>query len=121
MRNDAYKQIADGLRIMASGYDILAKNEICREKLEEKDSIKAQKIKSEEFKEIVFDENTLNKTNNKEKSVALADVRTAMAEKSKLGYVNEMKNILKDFGLNKLSEAKETNYKAILEAVNKIN
>lgn len=52
-----------------------------------------------------------------EKKISLEDVRGILAEKSRQGHTAAIKEILKSFGANKLSEVKSEDYPAVLEAV----
>lgn len=49
--------------------------------------------------------------------VGLEDVRSVLAEKSRLGHTNAIKEILKSLGADKLSEVKQSDYGILLEKV----
>lgn len=51
------------------------------------------------------------------KKIALEDVRGVLADKSRQGHTAAIKEILKSFGANKLSEVKEEDYQSVLDAV----
>lgn len=50
-----------------------------------------------------------------QKAVTLEEVRTVLAEKSRLGFTKEIKKLLLDFGVSKLSEIKESDYATLLQ------
>lgn len=51
------------------------------------------------------------------KAVSLEEVRGVLAEKSRQGHTATIKEILKSFGANKLSDVKAEDYPTVLEAV----
>ena len=65
------------------------------------------------------------KTDNKEKvpleppkeSIKKEQVRAVLAQKSRDGFTKEVKEILKKYGANKLSEVNESDYQAVLQDV----
>lgn len=57
----------------------------------------------------------------KEKKLALEDVRKILAEKSRLGFTSEIRELLNKYGANKLSEIDEDKYKDLISDANKLN
>lgn len=49
--------------------------------------------------------------------IKLEDVRAVLAEKSRIGFTKEIKQIILDLGATKLSEVKPQDYPTILEKV----
>lgn len=47
--------------------------------------------------------------------VTLEDVRAVLAEKSRLGFTKEIKQIITDLGASKLSDVKESDYVSLLK------
>lgn len=47
--------------------------------------------------------------------VSLEDVRAVLAEKSRLGFTKDIKQIITDLGASKLSEVKESDYVTLLK------
>lgn len=57
----------------------------------------------------------------KEEKLALEDVRKILAEKSRLGFTSEIRELLNKYGANKLSEIDEDKYKDLISDANKLN
>lgn len=50
-----------------------------------------------------------------EQSVTLEDVRAVLADKSRLGFTKEIKQIISEFGVTKLSDVQLSDYPALLQ------
>lgn len=49
------------------------------------------------------------------KTITLEDVRAVLAEKSRLGFTKEIKQIITDLGAIKLSDVNEKDYRVLIE------
>lgn len=49
------------------------------------------------------------------KTITLEDVRAVLAEKSRLGFTKEIKQIIIDLGATKLSDVNEKDYRVLIE------
>lgn len=56
-----------------------------------------------------------NKPETKKPEIKKEQVRAVLAEKSRAGFTQEIKKLLKKYGANKLSEVDPTNYEALLQ------
>lgn len=56
-----------------------------------------------------------NKPDTKKPEIKKEQVRAVLAEKSRAGFTQEIKELLKKYGANKLSEVDPTNYEALLQ------
>lgn len=57
----------------------------------------------------------------KEEKLALEDVRKILAEKSRLGFTSQIRELLNKYGANKLSEIDEDKYKDLISDASKLN
>lgn len=77
-----------------------------------------EKNKSEDGKEsknqILMDEQLV------EKELSIEEVRRMLAEKSRTGFKEDIKNLLKKYGANKLSEIDTANYQALVDDAEKL-
>lgn len=53
--------------------------------------------------------------------LTLEEVRTVLAEKSRNGFTKEIKELLKKYGVSKLSEVDPKNYEALLKDTEELN
>lgn len=54
-------------------------------------------------------------------ALTLEEVRTVLAEKSRNGFTKEIKELLKKYGVSKLSEVDPKNYEALLKDTEELN
>lgn len=81
----AYLQIADGLKLMAAGYEALAVNE---KEIPATDKADKPDVETKQSKEPV---------------VTVEDVRAVLAEKTRDGKTQQVKELLNQMGADKLS------------------
>lgn len=55
------------------------------------------------------------KTSTPEKKISITEVRAVMAEKSRAGKTQEIKQLLKEFGADKLSSVPEEQYEELMK------
>lgn len=55
-----------------------------------------------------------------EKKISIEEVRKILADKSRLGHTNEIRELLSKYGAKKLSEIDPSNYKSLLKDVGEI-
>ena len=55
------------------------------------------------------------KSNTPEKKISITEVRGVMAEKSRAGKTQEIKQLLKEFGADKLSSVPEERYEELMK------
>lgn len=99
------KQVVDDLKNLSSSLEDLVQamegESITTEvKIENNVSTKAEELESDDKKQI-----------------KLEDVRAILAEKTRLGFTKEIKQIILDLDATKLSEVKPQDYPTILEKV----
>ncbi len=102
LKTDLLEQIAKDLKSLASSIDKLILIELDENKNEKSSNSKAKKSES------VKKEAT-------EKEISLEDVRAVLADKSRLGFTSKIKEILKGFGANKLSDVSTSDYPELLK------
>lgn len=94
--NKGLLQIAEGFAMVAEGY---------------------RKMASEGL-EIPKDDQTEEKpekSSTSEKKISITEVRGVMAEKSRAGKTQEIKQLLKEFGADKLSSVSEERYEELMK------
>ncbi len=60
------------------------------------------------------EEQPAEKESPAEKALVLEDVRAVLAEKSRLGYTEQVRGLLKKYGADRLSAIKQEDYRALL-------
>lgn len=65
--------------------------------------------------EIPKDVQTEEKSSTPEKKISITEVRAVMAEKSRAGKTQEIKQLLKEFGADKLSSVPEERYEELMK------
>lgn len=94
--NKGLLQIAEGFAMVAEGYRKMASEgmEIPKD------------IQTEEKPE---------KSSTPEKKISITEVRAVMAEKSRAGKTQEIKQLLKEFGADKLSSVPKERYEELMK------
>ena len=77
-------------------------------------------IDQEEPTNVVNEEPTTIKEEAKAETIKLEDVRAVLSKISRAGKVAEMKALLAEYGVTKLSDVDPANYPALLSEANKI-
>lgn len=93
--NKGLLQIAEGFAMVAEGYRKMAS-----------EGMEIPKI---------FREEKLEKSSTPEKKISITEVRAVMAEKSRAGKTQEIKQLLKEFGADKLSSVPEERYEELMK------
>ena len=72
-------------------------------------------LKEWKFQKIIHTEKKPEKSNTPEKKISITEVRAVMAEKSRAGKTQEIKQLLKEFGADKLSSVLEERYEELMK------
>ena len=94
--NKGLLQIAEGFAIVAEGYRKMASEGM-------------------EIPKDVQTEEKPEKSSTPEKKISITEVRAVMAEKSRAGKTQEIKQLLKEFGADKLSSVLEERYEELMK------
>jgi len=94
--NKGLLQIAEGFAMVAEGYRKLASEGM-------------------EIPKDVQTEEKPEKSSTPEKKISITEVRAVMAEKSRAGKTQEIKQLLKEFGADKLSSVPEERYEELMK------
>ncbi len=101
-KTDLLEQISKDLKSLASNLDKLLALKLDENKNEESSNSKVKK-------------SALANKEAEEKEISLEDVRAVLADKSRLGFTKQIKEILKSFGANKLSDVSTSDYPELLK------
>lgn len=74
----------------------------------------------EQVEEPKAEKKELKKTEEKQATVTIEQVRAVMAEKSQAGLTGKVKELLDSFGATKLSAVKPEDYAALMEAAKEL-
>ena len=94
---DAMQQIIEALHVAARAFEEVANQ------LSDKKSLATEEASSVAKEEV------------SEKKLILEDVRKAAADKSRQGYTEEVRNLIRKFGASKLSEVDAGKYPALMK------
>ena len=94
--NKGLLQIAEGFAMVAEGYRKMA-------------------YEGMEIPKDIHTEKKPEKSNTPEKKISITEVRAVMAEKSRAGKTQEIKQLLKEFGADKLSSVLEERYEELMK------
>ena len=94
--NKGLLQIAEGFAMVAEGYRKMASEGM-------------------EIPKDIQTEKEPEKSNTPEKKISITEVRAVMAEKSRAGKTQEIKQLLKEFGADKLSSVLEERYEELMK------
>jgi hypothetical protein len=94
--NKGLLQIAEGFAMVAEGYRKMASEGM-------------------EIPKDVQTEEKPEKSSTLEKKISITEVRAVMAEKSRAGKTQEIKQLLKEFGADKLSSVSEEQYEELMK------
>lgn len=94
--NKGLLQIAEGFAMVAEGYRKMASEGM-------------------EIPKDVQTEEKPEKSSTPEKKISITEVRAVMAEKSRAGKTQEIKQLLKEFGADKLSSVSEEQYEELMK------
>ena len=94
--NKGLLQIAEGFAMVAEGYRKMASEGM-------------------EIPKDIQREEKPEKSSTPEKKISITEVRAVMAEKSRAGKTQEIKQLLKEFGADKLSSVQEERYEELME------
>lgn len=94
--NKGLLQIAEGFAMVAEGYRKMASEGI-------------------EIPKDIQTEEKPEKSSTPEKKISITEVRAVMAEKSRAGKTQEIKQLLKEFGADKLSSVLEERYEELMK------
>ena len=94
--NKGLLQIAEGFAMVAEGYRKMASEGM-------------------EIPKDVQTEEKPEKSSTPEKKISITEVRAFMAEKSRAGKTQEIKQLLKEFGADKLSSVSEEQYEELMK------
>ena len=72
-------------------------------------------LKEWKFQKIFRQRKSREKSNTAEKKISITEVRAVMAEKSRAGKTQEIKQLLKEFGADKLSSVPEERYEELMK------
>ena len=103
----AYMQIADGFKMIAAGYEALAK--AGAEPVQEDNVKKEAAVKEEPVSETVEQEKVPVPT--------IEDIRAVMRAKNKEGKLEKCQAVLREFGAVKLSEIPKEKYAELMAKV----
>lgn len=96
--NKGLLEIAEGFAMVAEGYRKMASEGM-------------------EIPKDVQTEEKPEKTSTPEKKISITEVRAVMAEKTRAGKTQEVKQLLNEFGADKLSSVPETQYEELMKRV----
>lgn len=94
--NKGLLQIAEGFAMVAEGYRKMASEGM-------------------EIPKDIQREEKPEKSSTPEKKISITEVRAVMAEKSRAGKTQEIKQLLKEFGADKLSSVAEERYEELMK------
>ena len=94
--NKGLLQIAEGFAMVAEGYRKMA-------------------YEGMEIPKDIQKEEKPEKSSTPEKKISITEVRAVMAEKSRAGKTQEIKQLLKEFGADKLSSVLEERYEELMK------
>ena len=94
--NKGLLQIAEGFAMVAEGYRKMASEGM-------------------EIPKDIQREEKPEKSSTPEKKISITEVRAVMAEKSRAGKTQEIKQLLKEFGADKLSSVLEERYEELMK------
>lgn len=94
--NKGLLEIAEGFAMVAEGYRKMASEGM-------------------EIPKDVQTEEKPEKSSTPEKKISITEVRAVMAEKSRAGKTQEIKQLLKEFGADKLSSVSEEQYEELMK------
>ena len=94
--NKGLLQIAEGFAMVAEGYRKMASEGM-------------------EIPKDIQKEEKPEKSSTPEKKISITEVRAVMAEKSRAGKTQEIKQLLKEFGADKLSSVLEERYEELMK------
>ena len=103
----AYMQIADGFKMIAAGYEALAK--VGAESVQEDNVKKVAAVKEEPVSETAEQEKVPVPT--------IEDIRAVMRAKNKEGKLEKCQAVLREFGAVKLSEIPKEKYAELMAKV----
>lgn len=97
------KQVVEDLKHLSTSLE-----ELCQ-------AIEGDSTTTEVKTENVSSTKTTQSNSDDKKQITLEDVRAVLAEKSRLGFTKDIKQIILDLGATKLSEVKAQDYPTLLE------
>lgn len=110
--NDELLRIAEGLSLVAEGVRELAKHQNDADVVKEK---KAKNPQGEGIRKKPEDSDSKEQSQESEQKISIEEIRAVLADKSQDGKIKEVRALLKQFGVAKLSSVEERDYPELLQ------
>jgi chromosome condensin MukBEF ATPase and DNA-binding subunit MukB len=107
--NDELLRIAEGLTLVAEGVRELAKYQ------NDADVVKAKNPQDEGIRQRPEDSDSKEQSQVSEQKISIEEIRAVLADKSQDGKIKEVRALLKQFGVAKLSSVEEKDYPELLQ------